>query len=107
MVNGLTHLAITKMDVMDSFESIQICTSYKIDGETVAHFPSQLSRLERVEPVYETMPGWKSSTEGITTWDALPQNARNYLQRLSDLLELPIGIVSLGPKRHQTIKLSL
>ena len=107
MVNGLTHLAITKMDVMDSFETIQICTSYKIDGETVAHFPSQLSRLERVEPVYETMPGWKSSTEGITSWDALPQNARNYLQRLSDLLELPIGIVSLGPKRHQTIKLSL
>ncbi len=107
MVNGLTHLAITKMDVMDGFESIQICTSYMIDGVKVDHFPSQLSRLERVQPVYETMPGWKSSTEGITTWEGLPQNARNYLQRLSDLLELPIGIISLGPKRHQTIKLSL
>ncbi|HLP41828.1 MAG TPA: adenylosuccinate synthase [Fibrobacteria bacterium] len=107
MVNGLTHLAITKMDVMDSFDTVDICTAYEVDGRRVDQFPAQLARLERVKPVYETLPGWKSSTAGITKWQDLPENARKYLDRLSQVLEVPIGLVSLGPKRHQTIPMGL
>ncbi len=104
IVNGLTHLAITKLDVMDTFEEIRICNAYEIDGERVEHFPLQLNKLEKVKPVYETWPGWKTSTEGITAWKDLPENAKKYLERMAELLDVPIGMVSLGPKRHQTIR---
>jgi adenylosuccinate synthase len=107
LVNGLTHLAITKMDVMDGFDSIQVCTAYEIDGRRVEHFPSQITALEKVKPVYETLPGWKAPTVGVTEWKALPDNARKYLQRVAELLEVPIGLISLGPKRHQTIQLEM
>ena len=107
MVNGLTHLAITKMDVMDTFDEIQVCTGYEHAGRNMDQFPSQLSKLEKVKPVWETLPGWKSSTEGITKWQDLPENARKYLGRLSELIDVPIGLVSLGPKRHQTIEMGL
>jgi adenylosuccinate synthase len=107
MVNGLTHLAITKMDVMDTFEEIKVCSAYEVDGKRTEQFPAQLSRLAKVKPVWETLPGWKSPTAGITEWEALPENARRYLARLSELLDVPIGLVSLGPKRHQTIRKGL
>ncbi len=107
LINGLTHLAITKMDVMDTFEEIRVCTGYELDGTRVDQFPSQLTRLGKVKPVWETLPGWKSPTAGITAWNDLPGNARKYLERLSQLLDVPIGLVSLGPKRHQTIAMGL
>jgi adenylosuccinate synthase len=107
MINGLTHLCITKMDVMDTFDEIQICAAYELDGKRMDQFPSQLSRLAKVKPVWESLPGWKSPTAGITQWQDLPGNARKYLQRLSQVLEVPIGLVSLGPKRHQTIAMGL
>jgi adenylosuccinate synthase len=107
MVNGLTHLAITKMDVMDNFDEIQVCTHYELDGRRMDNFPSQISAVERVKPVYETLPGWKSPTVEIREWKDLPENARKYLKRLADLLEVPIGIISLGPKRHQTVMLEM
>ncbi|MEO6096326.1 MAG: adenylosuccinate synthase [Fibrobacteria bacterium] len=107
MVNGLTHLAITKMDVMDNFDEIKVCTHYELDGRRMDNFPSQISAVERVKPVYETLPGWKSPTVEIREWKDLPENARKYLTRLADLLEVPIGIISLGPKRHQTVMLSM
>ncbi len=106
-VNGLTHLAVTKLDVLDSFDSIEICTSYEINGERVDHFPSSLARLERVKPVYETLPGWKADTTGITDEKDLPVNARKYLDRLSELVDVPVGMLSLGPKRHQTIRMGM
>ncbi|MDB5104022.1 MAG: adenylosuccinate synthetase [Fibrobacteres bacterium] len=107
MVNGLTHLAITKMDVMDAFDEIQVCTHYELDGRRLDQFPSQISAVERVKPIYETMPGWKSPTVEVREWKDLPENARKYLTRIADLLEVPIGIISLGPKRHQTIQLEM
>jgi adenylosuccinate synthase len=107
MVNGLTHLAITKMDVMDDFDEIQVCTAYEVNGRRMDQFPSQISALEKVKPIYETLPGWKSPTVAVTDWKALPENARKYLKRVADLLEVPIGIISLGPKRHQTIQLEM
>ncbi|HKP94387.1 MAG TPA: adenylosuccinate synthase [Fibrobacteria bacterium] len=107
MVNGLTHLAITKMDVMDDFDAIQVCTAYEIDGRRLDQFPSQISAVEKVKPVYETLPGWKSPTVGVTEWQDLPEKARKYLKRVADLLEVPIGLISLGPKRHQTVQLEM
>jgi adenylosuccinate synthase len=107
MVNGLTHLAVTKLDVLDTFESIEVCTAYEIDGQRVDHFPSSLARLERVKPVYETLPGWKSDTTGITDAKDLPVNARKYLDRLAALVDVPVGLLSLGPKRHQTIRMGM
>ena len=107
MVNGLTHLAITKMDVMDAFDEIQVCTAYEVDGRRLDQFPSQISTLEKVKPIYETLPGWKSPTVEVTEWKDLPENARKYLNRVAELLEVPIGIISLGPKRHQTIQLEM
>lgn len=106
-VNGLTHLAITKMDVMDNFEEIRICTHYKIDGETVGTMPSQLSRVFRAQPVYESMPGWKSDTTRCRSWNDLPVNAKNYLIRLSELVEVKIGMVSVGARRDQSIILDM
>jgi adenylosuccinate synthase len=104
MVNGLTHLAITKMDVMDDFDAIQVCVAYEIDGRRIDQFPSQISALEKVKPIYETLPGWKSPTVGVTEWNDLPAKAKQYLERVAELLEVPIGLISLGPKRHQTVR---
>ena len=89
------------------FWSIDICTAYEIDGERVEHFPSSLARLERVKPVYETLPGWNADTTGITDAKDMPVNARKYLDRLSELVDVPVGMLSLGPKRHQTIRMGL
>jgi adenylosuccinate synthase len=107
MVNGLTHLAVTKLDVLDTFDALRLCSAYEIDGKRVEHFPSSVSRLEKVTPIYETLPGWNESTEGITDFEKLPVNARAYLVRLSELVGVPIGLLSLGPKRHQTIRIGL
>ena len=107
MVNGLTHLAVTKLDVLDTFEELQVCVAYELDGERVDHFPSSISRLERVQPVYETLPGWKADTTGALRLEDLPPNARSYLDRLSELVDVPVGMLSLGPKRHQTIRMGL
>ncbi len=103
MVNGLTHLAITKMDVMDNFDEIKMCVGYNINGKVVENFPCQSELLEEVEPIYESVPGWNESTKDITNWEDLPQNAKNYLTTLSEKIDVPIGMISLGPKRHQTI----
>ncbi|MDQ3003312.1 MAG: adenylosuccinate synthase [Fibrobacterota bacterium] len=107
LVNGLTHLAITKMDVMDAFDEIKVCTGYEVDGSRLDQFPSQISTLDKVKPIYETLPGWNSPTVGVTKWQDLPENARKYLNRVAELLEVPIGIISLGPKRHQTIMMEM
>ncbi len=107
MVNGLTHLAITKMDVLDTFDSIEVCTGYEINGKRLEQFPSQIADVEKVKPIYETHPGWKSETKEVTSWKALPDNAQRYLTRIAELLEVPIGLISLGPKRHQTIQMDI
>lgn len=106
-VNGLTHLAITKVDVLDTFKEIQICTGYMIDGQEVMTIPNQLSKVERAQPIYETMPGWEQDTTKCTAWDELPVNARNYLNRLAELVDVKIGLVSVGPSREQSIQVDM
>ena len=106
IVNGLTHLAMTKVDVLDTFDTIKICTGYMIDGRLHRTIPNQLSLVERAEPVYEEMPGWKKSTCRCKTWEDLPEELRAYLNRLSELVEVPMGWISVGPGREQTIVLA-
>ncbi|MBO4490320.1 MAG: adenylosuccinate synthase [Lentisphaeria bacterium] len=102
MVNGVDLLAVTKLDVLDELDEIKICTAYKLDGEILPAFPADVEDLARVEPVYETLPGWKTSTASARSMADLPENARKYLARMAELLEAKIGIVSIGPKRDQT-----
>lgn len=103
MINGLTGLCITKLDVMDGIESINICVGYELDGEKIDLLPVGADDVAGCKPIYETVPGWTESTFGVKTWDALPKNAQNYLKRLEALCGVPIAIVSTGPERDETI----
>lgn len=104
-INGMTQLAITKLDVLDSIETIRICVNYNCDGETIEEMPASLSQLERCEPVYEEFPGWGSMTEDVTAYSDLPKAARMYLERIEALTETPIQYVSVGARRDQIITL--
>lgn len=101
--NGVGSLCLTKLDVLDPLEEVRICVGYRIDGEIVDMLPLGADKVARCEPVYESMPGWASQTFGATRSDDLPVAARNYIDRLQDLLGVPIDLVSTGPERDQTI----
>ncbi|MEO1321234.1 MAG: adenylosuccinate synthetase, partial [Pseudomonadota bacterium] len=101
--SGVTGLCVTKLDVLDELETIRICVGYRIDNEVISTPPVIVDRYAEVEPVYEDMPGWQSSTVGITEYDALPRAARDYLARIEAIVDTPIDIVSTGPGREQTI----
>ncbi|HVF49577.1 MAG TPA: adenylosuccinate synthase [Pyrinomonadaceae bacterium] len=102
-INGFTAVALTKLDVLDALDEIKVCTGYRLDGRTLESLPAVSQDLRRVEPVYETLPGWNTSTEGITELDALPAAARAYVEFLSHHIGVEIGLVSTGPERGQTI----
>ncbi len=102
-VNGLTGLAITKLDVLDTLPELAVCTGYRVDGDVLTEFPADLALLERAEPVYEWFPGWQSSTQEARTLAELPANARAYLDRLEALCETPVAYVSVGTRRDQII----
>ncbi len=104
LVNGVDYLAVTKLDVLDELEEVKICIGYKINGKTEENFPADTSLLDDVECVYETLPGWKSSTSNAKCWNDLPENAQKYLLRVAELLDAKIGIVSVGPDRLQTFE---
>ncbi len=102
-INGLDCLAITKLDVLDELDEINVCVSYEVDGENCHDFPSNARRFARCRPIYKTVPGWKQSTADCRTLDDLPKQALDYLKLLAELMEVPIAIVSLGASRDQTI----
>jgi len=102
-VNGLTALAITKLDVLDTLDELMVCTGYRMNGEVHTEFPADLQLLEHAEPVYETMPGWNQSTQDARKLEDLPTAARAYLDRLEQLCETPIAYVSVGTRRDQII----
>ena len=104
-LNGMNELTLTKMDVMDGFEEIKVCTSYKIDGVETDVFPLSLDEVEKVEPVYTTLPGWKNYIEGVTNWVDLPATAQSYIRFIEEYLGVKFTIISTGPKRSQTIVL--
>jgi adenylosuccinate synthase len=103
-VNGLTGLAVTKLDVLDTLAEIPVATGYRLDGEEIDGMPADVAALERVEPVYERLPGWQRSTADARALADLPSAARAYLDRLQDLAEAPIRYVSVGTRRDQIIE---
>src|SRR5947207_6416841 len=102
-INGFTAVALTKLDVLDTLDEIKVCVGYNLDGKKCDSLPAVSQDLRRVEPVYETLPGWKSSTLGITDLSELPRAAREYINFLSNHIGVQIGLVSTGPERTQTI----
>lgn len=103
MLNSLDYLAITRLDILDDLDTIKICTGYRYNGQLLPEYPASLEVLEQVEPVYEDMPGWKTDISACKTYDELPEAARKYVERISELVGVPLGIVSVGPNRSQTI----
>lgn len=102
-LNGFDSLAITKLDVLDGLESLNICTGYEILGNTYDHLPSIAEDLEKIIPIYETLPGWNESTSHITEYEELPENAKNYLKRIEDLCKVRISLISIGKERDHFI----
>ena len=102
-INGFTQAAVTRIDVLDIMPSLKICVGYKLDGKTIDYFPAIAAALERCQPVYEELPGWQTPTSDITKFEDLPSAARQYLNRLEELIDCPISLISVGQKREQTI----
>jgi len=102
-VNGLTGIALTKLDVLSDFDTIKVCTGYTCNGTPLETLPASLELFEKCQPVYEELPGWKSDITGARTFDDLPQQARDYVKRLEELAGCQIVLVSVGPRRDQTI----
>jgi len=103
MINGISWLVVTKLDVLDELEEIPACVGYKVDGKRADEIPAQDSGFVKLEPVYEKMPGWKSSTQGITQLEKLPKQARSYLAFVEKETGARVGMISTGPGREQTI----
>ncbi len=104
-INGVTGMCLTKLDVLDGLDKLQLCTGYRLDGQIVDIFPVGAEDAARCEPIYEEMPGWKESTVGAKSMAALPANARAYVERIAELVGVPIDMVSTGPDREETIVL--
>lgn len=107
MINGITKAAITKLDVLSSFEKINVCVGYEINGKKLKYFPTNVYELENAKPIYETLDGWNEDISFAKTFDELPSKAKDYLNFIADKSNFEIGIISVGPKRDQTIILDL
>lgn len=105
-INGFDLLAITRLDILDDQPSLRICTSYELDGARIKEFPGRTELLERCRPVYEELPGWRVETSQARCWNDLPGEARRYVERLGELLAVPVGVIGVGEAREQSIVLS-
>jgi adenylosuccinate synthase len=103
-VNGLTEMAITKLDILSRFDTLQVCVAYELDGQRVEAFPTDLTVLARCQPIYETVPGWGVDIASARSFEDLPQEARSYVAYIEDLLNIPASCISVGPGREQTIR---
>lgn len=103
ILSGIDYMAVTRLDILDGFDEIKMCTGYRYKGEMLPGVPASLKVLAEVEPVYETLPGWKEDISGIRNYEDLPENAKNYLRRMSEVTGIKLGIVSVGPNRDETI----
>ena len=101
--SGINGISLTKLDVLDGFEELKICTGYELDGETLDYLPTAADLQARVIPVYETMPGWSESTAGARSWADLPAAAIKYVKRVEELIDCPVALVSTSPEREDTI----
>ena len=106
MINGIDTVAVTKLDVLSNFENIKVCIGYEINGKCIKSFPSDVEKLNNVEPVYETLDGWMEDISGCKSYDGLPQKTKEYLEFISNQADIKIEIVSVGPKRKQTFSMN-
>jgi len=104
-ISSVSGICLTKLDVLDGLNEIQICTGYELDGENITFLPTGAEQLSKCKPIYESVSGWSDTTEGITDWNALPENAKKYIERLQQLVGVPIHIISTGPDRAHTMVL--
>jgi adenylosuccinate synthase len=102
-INGFDTIVVTKLDVLDEFDNIPVCVGYRLDGREIGGMPPTVREVERIEPIYECAPGWKTSTFGVSHYDELPSRARDYLSYLESRTGVEIGCISTGPERTQTI----
>jgi adenylosuccinate synthase len=102
-VGGIIGIALTKLDVLDGFDELKICTGYRYNGEILHHLPAAMSRQAQVEPIYESIEGWKESTQGARSWVELPAAAIKYVRRIEELIEAPVALLSTSPEREDTI----
>jgi adenylosuccinate synthase len=105
MVNGLDAIALMKLDVLSGLEKIKICIGYKYKDKIIKNFTTNLEILENCKPVYEELAGWKENLDNINKFEQLPENAKKYIKRIEELLDVPAYIVSIGPERNQTLVL--
>ncbi len=103
IVNGMTDLCITKLDILDKLEEIKVCVGYNYKGEVINQFPSTLEKLAECTPVYETLPGWLEDTTKCRKFEELPENAQKYILYLEELVDTPISVIAVGPDREETI----
>ena len=102
-VGGIQGIALTKLDVLDGFDELKVCVGYELDGEQIDYFPSSADKQARVTPVYETLEGWKDSTQGARSWAQLPATAIKYIRRIEELIDAPVAMLSTSPEREDTI----
>ncbi len=103
-INGMTGMAVTRLDILDPFDEVKVCTAYQLDGEVIKDFPAEPALLNKCKPVYQTLPGWRKSTTGITRLEDLPKEAREFICRLEELAGCAACYVCIGPVREQTIE---
>lgn len=103
-LNGITEVAVSRLDILDPLEEIKICVGYRLDGRSLEAPPAVPETYARVEPVYETLPGWNVDTSAVTEWDQLPFGARRYVERIEELLAVPVSMIGIGPARKQILR---
>ena len=102
-VSGIDGIALTKLDILDGFPTIKVCTGYRLDGRTLDYLPASQSAQARIEPIYETIPGWEGETGRARSWAALPAQAVAYVRRIEELIGAPVALLSTSPERDDTI----
>ncbi len=102
-MSGVTGIALPKLDVLDGFDTIKICTGYRLNGKVYDYLPAHAAEQAAVEPIYEEMPGWQETTAGARSWADLPAQAIKYITRVQELIETPVALVSTSPQREDTI----
>jgi adenylosuccinate synthase len=103
VTGGIDGIVLTKLDILDAFETIEVCVGYELDGERLDHLPADANAQTRLKPVYETMEGWNCSTRGARSWAALPAQAVKYVRRVEELIGAPVALLSTSPERDDTI----
>ena len=104
-ISGITGIALTKLDVLDGFKELKVCTGYRLDGREIDYLPASISSQKNVEPIFEIMEGWSQPTCGARSWADLPALAIEYIRRIEELIEIPVTLISTSPERDDTILL--